>query len=87
MDMPTPCQNCGELHDLNDLRESREKQFMVCDDCFQQLEEEFNEGKAACDTCGNLFDEVLMHPVDNGELPDELLCDECFDDLCDEEEE
>ncbi len=81
MDMPTPCQNCGELYDLNDLQETGECNQMVCDDCFEELADK-------CDECG----EVIKHHydrngVDDGTPEGKTLCYNCFQDLCAEDEE
>ncbi|RQW64015.1 hypothetical protein [Vibrio viridaestus] len=81
MDMPTPCQNCGELHDLSDLQETVERNLMVCDDCFEELTDK-------CDECG----EVIKHHYDRNKVDDgtpegKTLCFDCFCDLGDEDEE
>lgn len=42
MDMPTPCQKCGEWFDLNDGRGSKKwfPKTVICESCFEEEEEE-----------------------------------------------
>ncbi|WP_375751576.1 hypothetical protein [Vibrio sp. HN007] len=79
MEMPTPCQNCGELHDLTELKETGERQQMVCSDCYESLVDK-------CDECGETIEHWFdVNEVDDGSPEGKKLCHDCFYDLCAED--
>lgn len=45
MEMPTPCQNCGDWFDLHDGYGSKKwyPKTVICQDCFEKEEEEIEE--------------------------------------------
>ena len=45
MEMPTPCQQCGEIFDLNDGYGSEKwhKNTVICEDCYRAEEKEVEE--------------------------------------------
>lgn len=52
-DMPTPCPECGEVVEFNDMKNHpNEFKHMVCESCFDRIEEENNTGSAT-DKYGN----------------------------------
>jgi len=43
MEMPTPCENCGDIFDLNDGRRSPRKQkIVICEPCAEKEQEEID---------------------------------------------
>lgn len=45
MEMPTPCQHCGEIFDLNDGYGSEKwyKNTVICENCYREEEKEVEE--------------------------------------------
>lgn len=45
MEMPTPCQHCGEIFDLNDGYGSEKwyKNTVICENCYRKEEDEIEE--------------------------------------------
>lgn len=53
MDMPTPCPNCGDIVEFDDMvNHPNEFRVMVCESCYDRIEEEENSGSAT-DSYGN----------------------------------
>ena len=45
MDMPTPCPNCGDIVEFHDMVDHpNEFKVMVCESCYDRIEEENNSG-------------------------------------------
>lgn len=66
--MPTPCSNCNEIVELNDMQNSPRStdKFMVCDECDEKIQEEIDEEEnsgSETDFFGNTID-WKYHPDD-----------------------
>jgi hypothetical protein len=73
MDMPTPCTNCGDIVEFDDMvSHPNEFRAMVCENCHDRIEEENNSGSTT-DSYGNALnwkaypDSGLVEIFANGE--------------------
>ena len=83
-EMPTPCQHCGEIFDLNDGFGS-EKWYpntVICEECYRKEEAEIEEyleeqkkvwtnTEAKCDLCGHKW--IAVHHIES----ERLECPRC----------
>ncbi|MBM7070929.1 hypothetical protein JQC92_02585 [Shewanella sp. 202IG2-18] len=87
MDMPCPCPNCGNIVEMDDMCNHPEDfKTMVCDSCYDKLEEEMNSGQTQ-DHFGNVLsyrfisDESTIYFSVNGESFSEWNIEDCDPDM------
>ena len=73
MDMPTPCQHCGELFDLNDggTSENWYPNTIICEKCSTQEDKEIEEDER-WETINNEISNVLYDLEDEEKLKSRL---------------
>ncbi len=79
--MKQSCLSCGVTKKLNDLWEPRwqwDMEGLLCKECFDKKEEDFNKKKSFCSICGIKLGFIRYNPKGKWTI-DGQLCKSCWD--------